>query len=137
MPYKDPEKCKQRARERYYANKEVVRNRYRKYREENPVMMLLHAAKHRAKKRGLPFELAPEDVIIPARCPILGLPMVFGINKGGRAPGSPSLDRIDSTKGYTKDNVWVISHMANAMKYTATKEELLKFASWVNKTYAN
>ena len=27
-----------------------------------------------------------------------------------------SLDRKDPNKGYTKDNVWVISQIANAMK---------------------
>lgn len=34
---------------------------------------------------------------------------------------SYSLDRKDPNKGYTKDNVWVISQIANAMK----------FAKWV------
>ena len=34
-----------------------------------------------------------------------------------------SLDRKDPNKGYTKDNVWVISQIANAMK--------LLFAKWV------
>ena len=38
---------------------------------------------------------------------------------------SPSLDRIDSSKGYTPDNVWVISRRANIIKHDATLEELL------------
>jgi hypothetical protein len=42
-----------------------------------------------------------------------------------------SLDRIDPTKGYTKDNVWVISQIANAMKWDSTAEERIKFAEWV------
>jgi predicted RND superfamily exporter protein len=37
---------------------------------------------------------------------------------------TPSLDRIDSKKGYTPDNVWVISHRANQIKNDATIEEL-------------
>ncbi len=37
---------------------------------------------------------------------------------------SPSLDRIDSTKGYTKGNIWVISNRANTLKNDATLSEL-------------
>lgn len=40
-------------------------------------------------------------------------------------------DRKDSTKGYTKDNVWVISLIANSMKWSSTKEERVLFAKWV------
>ena len=35
-----------------------------------------------------------------------------------------SLDRIDSSKGYVKDNIWVISHKANSIKNNATLTEL-------------
>lgn len=38
--------------------------------------------------------------------------------------GSPSLDRIDSSKGYVKGNVRVISARANMLKNNATVEEL-------------
>lgn len=41
------------------------------------------------------------------------------------------VDRKDPTQGYTKDNVWVISQLANAMKWDSTKEERLAFAKWV------
>jgi hypothetical protein len=40
-------------------------------------------------------------------------------------------DRIDSSKGYTKDNVWVISMKANSMKSDSNYEDFKKMAdSW-------
>jgi hypothetical protein len=46
-----------------------------------------------------------------------------GKGSGGIA-NSPSLDRIDPTKGYVKGNVWIISSKANTFKSYATHEEL-------------
>ena len=70
-------------------------------------------AKYRAKQKGLEFNITKEDIIIPDTCPLLGTPME-----------SPSLDRIDSSKGYIKGNVWVISNRANTLKNDATLSEL-------------
>jgi hypothetical protein len=53
---------------------------------------------------------------------------------GGRHD-SPSIDRKDNTKGYTKDNVWVISQLANQMKSNATPEQLRAFARWILSEY--
>lgn len=36
---------------------------------------------------------------------------------------APSLDRIDSDKGYTRDNTRVISNRANTLKNNMTLEE--------------
>lgn len=53
------------------------------------------------------------DIQIPELCPVFKTPMV-----------SPSLDRIDSSKGYVKGNVRVISKRANQLKSNATVEEM-------------
>lgn len=108
------------------------RHKIKEYIENNIPAYLLRVAKSRAKKRNVFFDLTKEDIIVPTHCPVLGIKLEYNSNLGkGGKPSSYSLDRIDNTKGYTKDNVQVISHQANSMKSTATPEELLKFADWI------
>lgn len=128
-------KTKHRARAKVWweLNREQFCSDKRKKRDLDPRVDLLYAAKHRAKQKGLEFDLEPEDTPIPERCPVLGIEISRRNTKQRRS--SPSIDRIDSTKGYTKDNVQVISWLANTMKTNATKEELLAFANWVRRTF--
>lgn len=88
---------------------------------------LYRGAYTRAKERGLEFDLKVTDLVVPAHCPLLGIPIIRGT--GNAHDNSPSLDRIDNTKGYTKDNVWIISKRANTIKSVATYEELEMIAS--------
>jgi hypothetical protein len=60
--------------------------------------------------------------IARAACPVLGIPLIVG--RGHARDTSPSLDRIDPTKGYVPGNVAVISHKANTMKSNATIDEI-------------
>jgi hypothetical protein len=82
----------------------------------------------------LPFDLTVEDIQTPTHCPILGIELKR--NTGGKSykGNSPSLDRIDPTKGYVKDNVQVISQRANVMKNDATFDELKRFADWIKRS---
>jgi hypothetical protein len=68
------------------------------------------------------------DIVIPEYCPLLGIKIETRKAGKGAQDCSPSLDRIDNTKGYEKENVWVISWLANRMKNTASNEQLLTFA---------
>jgi hypothetical protein len=94
-----------------------------KRRVEKPELTLFYGASHRAKKAGIEFDLTIEDVIIPDRCPLLGVKLKPGAGKAH--PNSPSLDKVDPSGGYTKGNVWVISYRANQIKNDATADELL------------
>jgi hypothetical protein len=73
------------------------------------------------------FTIERSDVVIPEVCPVMGIP-ITPLERGRMNPGSPSLDRIDNSKGYTPDNVWVISWQANRMKSDASPEDLVLFA---------
>ena len=109
----------------------------KQYKYKNKEKTMLSYAKDRAKKKGLEFNIEHTDIIIPNICPVLDEPIFcrrFGVVKGP-CINSPSLDRIDNSVGYIKGNIQVISHLANTMKASATKEQLIKFAQWVLKTY--
>jgi len=110
--------------------KESYRNASEKYRLNNPLAILLAAAKCRAKKKGLDFNIDKRDLIVPDLCPVLGIPLFIGKDKC--SDNSPTLDRIDSSKGYVKGNIQVISHRANSIKRNATVEELKKIIKYMN-----
>ena len=67
------------------------------------------------------FTITKEDIVIPDKCPLLGIDI---IPKAKDRTHSPSLDRIDSQKGYIKGNVQIISNRANRIKSDATIEEI-------------
>lgn len=60
------------------------------------------------------------DIDWPSVCPILGIELDY---YDPRKENSAEFDRIDSTKGYIKGNVWVISRRANRVKNDGTAEE--------------
>ena len=100
-----------------------------KYRTAHFNKQLLKNAKNSALRKGLDFDLELSDIIIPDICPILGIPLINP--EEFYTPyhkAVPSIDRKDSSKGYTKDNIWIISYLANRMKSEASTEELLLFS---------
>jgi hypothetical protein len=90
-------------------------------------------ARRRAKEMGVEYTLTRDDIIaaFPEVCPLLGTPFAFA--QGRAVAASPSLDRKDSGKGYTPDNVWVISAKANRIKSDATTEEISMVAENLKK----
>ena len=96
-----------------------------------PEWKMHQRAKQRCRESGREFTISVEDITIPDICPILGIPLNVNSGRPGAYKNSPSLDRIDNSKGYTPDNIQVISQEANAMKRSASNSELHKFANWV------
>lgn len=66
-------------------------------------------------------------------CAISGVEMTYE-QRGGRCPSNISLDRIDSSKGYTKDNVQLVCHIVNTMKMQYSVKELV---FWCTKIVEN
>jgi hypothetical protein len=114
------------------ATKERMDKWYKEHREQNKDSQALRCIKHRAKKQEIDFDLSLEDISTYTTCPVFGWVLERGI-RGQK--NSPSVDRVDPTKGYTKDNIQILSSQANLMKQDATPEELLMFADWIYKTY--
>lgn len=92
------------------------------------VKAMVRAAKARATKTGVPFALCPDDITIPAECPVLGIPIIVGADKA--SDNSPSLDRVVPRMGYVPGNVLVISNRANRIKNDATPTELRQVADF-------
>lgn len=90
--------------------------------------------KSRAKRKGIPFDMSYVDIIPPAICPALGVPIILGA-----APhnfNSPSVDRVRPELGYVKGNVRVISWRANAIKHDASADDLRAVLLYVERCYA-
>ncbi len=102
-----------------------------------PEKRMLARAKSRAKKRNLEFDLSADDIIIPDVCPALGIKLELVFGTKGPKDQSPSLDRIDNTKGYTKENIRVISFRANSIKKDANIKELDSISAYMKNTYMN
>ena len=96
--------------------------------------LIWYRAKESSKKRGWDFNLEVDDIIIPKKCPYLGIELCYGIENKYKDDYC-SIDRIDSTKGYIKGNVQIISRLANTMKNNANTEQLLTFAKNVLKIH--
>ena len=83
------------------------------------------SAKKRAKLKNIEFNLKVEDIPkIPKFCPVLGIEIVSN-DTNAPLDSSPSLDRIDTNKGYTKDNIRIVCNRVNRIKSDATLHELI------------
>lgn len=166
MPYSDPEQAKEYRKTYYKNNKEKVNKwandwyaknkekvklkvidynlkypgkiaqRRRDWADKNVEKRLLKSAKGRSNREDIFFKLQAEDIVVPVKCPILDIKLKTN-NRNLPKYNSPSLDRINNSRGYTKNNVQVISYKANTMKGNATPKELLKFAYWVLLKYGH
>lgn len=101
-----------------------------------------HAAYLRAKKNGVLFDIEVKDIhvaIVNGVCPRTGIHFEIvqkGSDYSNRSPYAPSVDKINPTKGYTKDNIQVVCWWYNSAKGRYTDEEVLELCKAVSRQHS-
>jgi hypothetical protein len=131
MAFKNPQDQVKFMHDWYLRNKPQVRQAGRAWRSANPEKQLALSAKRRAKKFKVPFTITWRDIIIPKKCPVLGITLKIGA--GDLCDASPSLDRIVPHLGYVPGNIAVMSNKANSIKRNATSQEIHQVADWLKR----
>lgn len=136
--YKESEKFKRY--ESWYKKRRICENpdikeRIRLQKIESRKRCLVHnlwkRTKDRAARKNIEFEILESEIKIPDICPLLEIPLFVGDKNGYQ--NSPSIDRIDNSKGYIKGNWRIISMFANSMKNSASEKQLLTFSKNIPK----
>lgn len=93
------------------------------------------SARKRSEDKSLAFDLTPEWIqpkLEAGVCEVTGLPLELSGEEfkgyGHFRPWTPSLDRIDPTKGYTTDNVQVVCWIYNQAKGVGTHADVIRLA---------
>jgi len=122
-----------------YNSRPEVKERKKEYSKEYNSSFVGHLSRARARSKikNIEFNLTIEYLksIYPKNnmCPLLNIPLDW--QSSHNHPSTPSLDRVDSSKGYIKGNVQWVSWRANVLKNNATPEELLRLAQNYKKIY--
>lgn len=122
MPHKNIEDKKTYHRNYYIKNRQeilkksrILGSQYRKT-DQGIKKRMIRSARSRSLKLNIPFNITIDDIIIPKFCPILGIELSHSEDRKNGNMSSPSIDRINPSKGYIKGNIIVISCRANSLK---------------------
>lgn len=130
--------------DREYCNKnsERISERGREYRNTiiGKCRQLVNAAKVRSGRKNLEYNINADVIYVmimeqKQKCVQTGVKFTFD-NKGDGSVNlkSPSLDRKDSSKGYTIENIQITCWFYNAGKGSSSDEEVWKL---LNETFKN
>lgn len=125
--YNDSETHNRLSRESYHRHKDRLTVKKNQWDEDNYDWILWDSARRRSKLEGFEFNLDRSDIVIPERCPYLGISLTSYRGRGNIWTNA-SIDRIDNNRGYVKGNIQIVSRKANTMKQDVSIEELLCFA---------
>lgn len=126
-----------RNRDKLTARCKACQNQKTKDDRSNPrirASLLVGAARHRAKAKGMEFSLTLEwalERLLAGVCEATGRKLSLAECHEGalRNLWSPSIDRIDPHRGYVPDNCEMVCTGYNLLKNDCPKEEALRFLS--------
>lgn len=93
-----------------------------------------------ASRRGIPFQISLKDawelyLKQDKKCAYTQLPIAFG-SIYRKIPTTASLDRIDSTKGYTKNNIQWLHQDVNYMKSDFSSDRFITICKIIAQNFA-
>lgn len=125
-------------------NKQIVKNYRDKYKgiqknyrktSKGVTNSIYYGAKQRAAQRNMPFDLEKSEILKKVEigiCELTGIAFDYKSDAkagyGRRRPYTPSIDRIDNSKGYTKENCRIIISAMNIALNEWGEEMFLKLA---------
>jgi hypothetical protein len=99
----------------------------------NKFCLTVGQIKTKADKLDIPFDINTKDIveIITFECPILKVPIDYFKEGKGCSDHSPSIDRVDPSKGYIRGNIQIISQKANRLKSNCTEDEVESILNYI------
>ena len=144
--YRNHEENKKKANDKYYENHAVIREQQRvrylksghkRFREaytsvEGTAKILHNLAMTNSKRKSIEFDLTVDwfiEHIKPMVCEATGVALSFDIDESKNFnPFRPSTDRIDNSRGYTKDNCRIVCVMFNFAKGEHTDADVFRMS---------
>lgn len=117
--------------------------KYKKGREtlDGVFLSMVKNARARSRQTGREFALVKEDIAAlykaqDGKCALTGEPLATTPRKKGtkEVRDSSTIDRIDPSKGYVKDNIQLVTMQANMAKNQWTTAQLVEFCKNVLRT---
>lgn len=98
---------------------------------EIKLSVMQNSAHSRSKRYGVEKKFERDDLrkLYTDTCPVLNIKLSWSNSK--LMDNSPSLDRIDNTKGYVNGNMCIMSQRANRIKSDGTAIEHKLIAKWM------
>ena len=129
-----PEYAKQQSKARRLKYPDYMKTQYRKQKENNPiahrVRRLLNTTKKAAKKKNFEHSIDKQWCLdkLSGVCEATGLPFDLSVEGTYKKmnPFAPSVDRINNSIGYTKDNCQMVVWIYNCSKNDFTEEDLYR-----------
>jgi len=108
--------------------------------KRNPKLAWCYTTRSHHRSKGFKVTITNEELYNTIKnldtCELCGCVLDWSVyTKGMCKPNSPSLDRVNSEKELTVDNVMILCHECNSMKRSKSLEELITFCKMVVKKY--